>query len=125
LFWDFFAPSHLFLAPGAPGLCGMFLTLTAVPFAFGVREIVRPSDATVVAARLRPVIVSACLIGPLAAAMFDQARADSRALIVVPFGVLVAAWGAAAAWRDGGMLRRGILISSMIGAAVQAALCIR
>jgi len=125
LFWDFFVPSHLFLAPGASALCGMFLTLTAVPLAFGVRETVRPSDATVVAARLRPVIVSACLIGPLAAAMFDQARADSRALIVVPFGVLVAAWGAAAAWRDGGMLRRGILISSMIGAAVQAALCIR
>lgn len=125
LFWDFFVPSHLFLAPDAPGLCGMFLTLTAVPLAFGVREVVRPSDGKDVAARLRPVIVSGCLIGPLAAAMFEQARADSRALIVVPFGVLVAAWGAAAAWRDGGMLRRSILISSLIGAAAQAALCLR
>lgn len=124
LFWDFFVPSHLFLTPDAPGLCGMFLSLTVVPMVCGVVALVRTADTKATIERMRPVIISACTIGPLAAAMFETARADGRALITVPFGILVAAWGATVMW-DGGAVRRGILVASLAGVAIQALLCLR
>jgi hypothetical protein len=122
LFWDFFAPSHLFLSPETRGHNGMFLTLTAVPVAFGIGALGRSGSRQCPGAGIRAVIVSACIVGPLAAAMFDQPRAEGRALILVPFTLVIAAVGADAAWHRGGKLARGVLVASGIGMAVQALL---
>ena len=46
LFSDFFTPSHLFLTPGAPGLCGVFLSPTVVPMSVGVYTAIRKTAET-------------------------------------------------------------------------------
>lgn len=89
LFWSFFSPSHLFLTPDAPGLCGLFLTPVVVPMAVGLYHAFQPSHVQQPATRLRSAIVASCLIGPVAAAMFGHARSDDRALMVVPLGLVI------------------------------------
>jgi hypothetical protein len=123
LFSDFFAPSHLFLTPGAPGLCGMFLSPAVVPISVGVYAAIRRTDRHDAPRAIPAVLVAGCLIGPLAAAMFEQARSDDRALTIVPFGVLTAVWGATVMWRHGGVLGRGVLLVLSVVAAVQALVC--
>jgi hypothetical protein len=125
LFWDFFAPSHLFLTPAARGLCGVFLTPTIVPIAVGVFALIRRDLQDETLARMRPVIVACCLVPPLAAAMFDSARSIDRAVVVVPFGIFLAVWGASVAWRRGGPFTRGILAIAAAAAGLQAFLCVR
>ncbi len=123
LFSDFFTPSHLFLTPGAPGLCGMFLSPSVVPMSVGVYAAIRRTDENDALQAIRPALVAGCLIGPLAAAMFEHARSDDRALAVVPFGVLMAIWGATVMWKHGGVRGRGVLIVASAVAAFQALVC--
>ncbi len=125
LFWDFFAPSHLFIAPEGPGFCGMFPTLVALPLAVGVYALVRARSETNAVECMGPVVMSACIIGPLAAAMFEHARSDERALILIPFGIFVATWGAVVTWRGGGIAGRIILVASLVGVAVQDLVALR
>ena len=120
VFWDFLVPSHLFFTPAAPGLCGLFLTPLAVPIGLGAYHALRSSTPQNPARRMGPAIVACCLIGPLAAAMFGHARSDDRSLILVPFGLVVAAWGAQSLWQRGAA-GRGLLVASMLVAVIQAA----
>jgi hypothetical protein len=125
LFWDFFKPSHLFVAPEARGVCGMYPSLFLVPIVVSVASLVRTSESeTGPAERMRLVLISGCLIGPLAAAMFGEARADGRALILVPFSIAAAVSGATVTWRRGGLAARSILIATSIGGALQALYCL-
>ena len=124
LFWGFFSPSHLFFTPDAPGRCGVFLTPLALPIAAGLYEATRPVPASDVAARIRPAVVASFLIGPLAAALFGHARSVDRALIVVPFGLVIAAWGALALWHRGDRVGRGLVLACAIAAGVQAYFCL-
>jgi len=124
LFWGFLSPSHLFLTPDAPGRCGVFLTPLVLPMVAGLYESTRslpPNDA---AARIRPAVVTSFLIGPLAAALFGHARSVDRALIVVPFGLVIAAWGALALWQRGDRVGRGLVIVCAIAAGFQAYFCL-
>jgi len=123
LFSDFFAPSHLFLTPGAPGLCGMFLSPAVVPISVGVYAAIRRTDRHDAPHAIPAVLVAGCLIGPLAAAMFEHARSADRALTIVPFGVLLTVWGATVMWRHGGVGGRGVLLVLSVVAAFQALVC--
>jgi len=124
LFWNFFSPSHLFLTPDAPGLCGLFLTPVVVPIAVGLYHAFQPSHVQQPATRIRSAIVAGCLIGPLAAAMFGHARSDDRALIIVPLGLVVALWGADRLWRQGGRSGRVVLAVTVMATAIQAYFCL-
>jgi len=119
-FWDFFLPSHLFVTPGAPGLCGMFLSAMVVPIAVGVHALIRHAGAeNGTLERMRPVIAAGCIVGPLAAAMSGHPPLDGRALTVVPFGVLLAMWGSTVIWRGRGVVGRVILVTTAVVAAIQ------
>jgi len=125
-FWDFFLPSRLFLTPTAGGLCGMFLAATAVPIAVGSYTLVQPASTEhTVLARLRPAIVAVCVTGPLVAAMATQPLSDGPMLIVVPFGVLLAALGAVTIYAHGSMVGRTVLGILCLAAVLQAPLCFR
>jgi hypothetical protein len=125
LFWGFLSPSHLFFSPDAPGRCGLFLTPLALPIAAGLYESMRPIPAKEVAGRsIRGAVVASFLIGPLAAAMFGHARSADRALIVVPFGLLIAAWGARELWRRDDRVGRGLVFVCAIAVAIQACFCL-
>ena len=84
LFSDFFAPSHLFLTPGAPGLCGMFLTPAAIPISVGVYAAIRRTDRHDAPRAIPAVLVAGCLIGPLAAAMFEHFKRWSASIASEP-----------------------------------------
>ena len=121
LFSDFFSPSHLFVTPGAPALAGMFLLPTVVPIAAGLHRLLRPGghERDVVQV-LSPAIVGACIVGPLAAAMFGQARSDERALVIVPFGLVLAVAGCLRFWWGGRTVGRVMLVTLLLVAAIQA-----
>ena len=94
LCWDFFRPSHLFLTPSAPGFSGMFLTPFVVPILVGVHAlIVRRGEPRPTIDAMIPAIVAGCVAGPLTAAMSGDIT-DGRSLLTVPFGLLLAAYGA-------------------------------
>ena len=123
-FWNFFLPSHVFLAPDAPGLCGMFLTPTAVPIAAGVYTLIRNNgEEAGRLGRLRPMIAAGCIGAPLTAAIASHPPLDGRALIVAPLGVLLAVAGSSLIWRRGGLAGRSLLVTLYVAAAIQAVLC--
>jgi 4-amino-4-deoxy-L-arabinose transferase-like glycosyltransferase len=126
VFWKFFAPSLLFFNPGAPGFCGVFLLPVAVLIAVGVREILRgPPEAGAGAApvNVRGVILIGFLIGPLAVATFKEPPAIERALVMVPFGVLLAALGADALWARAHAANRWLAALLLIAVPFQFSLC--
>jgi hypothetical protein len=123
-FWDFWMPSHLFLKPDVPGLCAMFLVAMAVPIAVGVHASMRRgAQEEGLVKWMREPVLAVCLLGPLLAATATQTPSDGRALVVVPFGVLLAVRGVIRMRRDFGIVGRLLLGVLVLGAAVQAALC--
>lgn len=124
-FWNFYLPSHLFLNPDAPGLCGMFLTPTAVPMVAGIYALIRAGGDVDVRLRVAGLlIVGGCLAAPLAAAIAGPPPLERRAMIVVPFGVLLAVVGAWHLWRHGRLAGRVALGALAVLAAIQAAVCL-
>jgi hypothetical protein len=94
LCWDFFRPSHLFLTPSAPGFSGMFLTPFVVPILVGIHALaIRRGEPRAGIDRMIPAIVAGCVGGPLSAAMSGDVT-DVSSLLTVPFGLLLAAYGA-------------------------------
>ena len=94
LFWDFFNPASLFFArdvPGAEATRGA----AHLPAAFAV--LVPLGVAAAWTHERRSVVISllgALIIPPLVAATFGDTYATDRALVLVPFAALLAAYGA-------------------------------
>jgi hypothetical protein len=124
LFWNFFSPSHLFLTPDAPGLCGLFLTPVVVPIAVGLYHAFQPSPVQQPATRIRSAIVAGCLIGPLAAAMFGHARSGRSCADCRAVGSRRGLWGADRLWRQGGRSGRVVLAVTVMATAIQAYFCL-
>jgi hypothetical protein len=95
-----------------------------VPIAAGVYALAGRCREEVAAFRpTRPMVVSACIAGPLTAALASHPPLDGRALIVVPFGILLAAQGSIVIWRRGRMAGRIVLAAAFAGAAIQVVVC--
>jgi 4-amino-4-deoxy-L-arabinose transferase-like glycosyltransferase len=124
LFSDFFSPSHLFLTPGAPGFCGFFLSPFVIPLAVGIyRQTV--SSVVECTGNVRCVLLGGCIVGPLAAAMFEHARSTDRGLSIAPFAVTIATIGGTAMAERGGRSGRVLLVLAAAIGAGQAAYCLR
>jgi hypothetical protein len=79
----------------------VFLLPVAMMIAIGVREALRESPQASSGAApgdIKRVLVIGFLVGPLTVAMFKEPPAIERALVMVPFGVLLAAVGVDALW---------------------------
>jgi hypothetical protein len=124
LFSDFFSPSHLFLTPSAPALCGFFLSPLAIPLAVGMY---RQTASPVVdcAANMRCVLIGGSIVGPLAAAMFEHAQSADRALSLAPFAVTIATIGGMTMAEHGGRVGRILLVLVAVLGALQAAYYLR
>ena len=94
IFWDYFSPSYLFLTGGADLVAstqktGLFLGVVAVPLAAGVYDLVtrRWNDPC------WRLVGLGFVLAPLGAAMFEEPRSAGRALVMLPFGILIAIAG--------------------------------
>jgi hypothetical protein len=99
-FWGFFSPSHLFLKAGASAPAPVFLFPTGILVICGVVEVVRAwgEEKAPGIAIVHQVGLFGFIIGPLAAATFKEPTAIQRALVIVPFGALLAVVGVLALW---------------------------
>lgn len=124
LFSDFFSPSHLFLTPGAPALCGFFLSPFVIPFAVGIYR--QTASPVVDGARsMRCILLGGCIVGPLAAAMFEHARSADRALSMAPFAVTIAILGGRTIAEEGGRSGRLLLVVAALIGTLQAVYYLR
>jgi hypothetical protein len=69
--------------------------------------------------QMTPAIVAGCIGGPLTAAMSGDVS-DGRALIAVPFALLLAAYGATVMWGSGRAGWRATLAALCLIATIQA-----
>jgi hypothetical protein len=122
VFWKFFTPSLLFFNPRAPGFCGVFLLPVVAMLAIGVRAILRTAGEPGAPAGRRAmngVLLIGFLVGPLAVATFKEPPAIERALVMVPFGVLLAAAGVDALWATARATSRALAALLWIAVALQ------
>ena len=103
LYMSFFAPGYLFVT-GSSGLtgstrtAGIFLAPALPLVLVGLRAaVVRYSPAAVI-------VLAGFLLPPIAASVVDESFVGGRAMTMVPFGIMLAVWGAAvlteaAPWR--------------------------
>ncbi len=94
LYMSFFAPGYLFVT-GSSGLAGstrtagMFLAPTLPLLLVGLRAaVLRYSPAAII-------VVAGFLLPPVAASVVGESFVGGRAMTMVPFGMILAAWGVA------------------------------
>jgi hypothetical protein len=117
IYWDYFNPSYLFLTGGAnmttaTRQAGVFLWPVAVLLLAGLFDLARRP-------RLKPiawVLIGGLAAAPLPATLVGERYAIQRELAVLPFGVLIAAFGLS--W----MLERPRLGARVIAIAVLVAI---
>lgn len=124
VYWSFFAPSHLFLNGTGAGVAGVFLFPVGVMIGIGVYEILRGSRAGA-SDNVSRVVLAGFVLAPLAAASFKEPRAIQLALVVLPFGALLATHGVAAAWSRGHYVSRALILLLLVAVPVQFMLCYR
>jgi hypothetical protein len=123
-FWTFFLPSNLFVKAEPLPSCGLFLAAAALPMAVGVYAMVREALEDPRAARLESLIVLVgSIAAPFGAAVTGVPPLISRALIVIPLGVLLSISGSLVMWNRWGLAGRVALVTLWIGGAVQAVVC--
>lgn len=128
VFWKFFAPSFLFFNPAAPAFGGVFALPLALMIVAGVAAIVRQRRAAKEpAARgaIDGVILAGFLVGPLAVATFKEPPAIEHALVMAPFGVLLAVLGVGALWAKANTANRVLTALLLIAVPFQFLLAYR
>jgi hypothetical protein len=117
IYWDYFSPSYLFLTGGAnmttaTRQAGVFLWPVAVLLLAGLFDLARRPRLTPIAW----VLIGGLAAAPLPATLVGERYAIQRELAVLPFGVLIAAFGLS--W----MLERPRLGARVIAIAVLLAI---
>jgi hypothetical protein len=95
IYWDFFSPAHLWLSSARPAYAGVFATPTAILVTVGLLHAVARQRRRSLADAL---VITMFLLAGLAPALFGEARATTRGLIIVPLGVALAIQGLAVLW---------------------------
>jgi 4-amino-4-deoxy-L-arabinose transferase-like glycosyltransferase len=122
LYWDYFNPSYLFLAGGADptwstGRVGVFLLAAAVLLPCGILNIWRRTFTLAGAA----VLVAFFFVpAPIVAALIPASKdATARALLAVPFGVLISVAGMQWLIVERGRMGRIVAILLLLSMPVQ------
>jgi len=118
-YWDYFNPAYLFFNGNAAGFAGLFVIPAAVLLMAGVWTVARGGAKQWT---LRPVdvlLLGGLLCAPLVAATFKEPRVTARALVVVPFGVLLATRGIEAIRSRPGTARRVLIALLLIATPCQ------
>jgi len=125
-FWTFFLPSNLFVKAEPLPSCGLFLLVAAVPMAVGVYTLVKAAleDPLGLSAESLIVLVGS-LAAPFGAAVTGVPPLITRALIVLPLGVLLSVSGSLVMWHQWGLAGRVVLVALALGGAAQAYLCLQ
>jgi 4-amino-4-deoxy-L-arabinose transferase-like glycosyltransferase len=93
VYWDYFNPAYLFFSGGsnlstATRRVGVFLLPVSILLACGIRELWRQHDAR------GAVLAAGLVVAPLPATLVGERYAIQRELVVLPFAVLIATFGA-------------------------------
>jgi len=93
VYWDYFNPAYLFFSGGsnlstATRRAGVFLLPVSILLACGIRELWRRHDAS------GAVLAAGLVVAPLPATLVGERYAIQRELVVLPFAVLIATFGA-------------------------------
>jgi hypothetical protein len=114
-FWDFLRPSRLFLNADTPGFAGIFLLPVAALIGLGMCEVVKSASV----AAIGRVVLPGFFVGPFVAALFRDPGATGRGLIIVPFGIVLAAVGFAAMLKSPSVLARTLAVVLLLSVPVQ------
>jgi hypothetical protein len=97
----------------------VFLLPVGVLIVRGIYEIASRTGREEPVKPMLVVVLTGFVLGPLAAATFKEPRAIQRALIIVPFGVLLATLGLEALWTSGNHFKRGVAILLLVATPLQ------
>jgi hypothetical protein len=94
VYWDYFNPAYLFFSGGsnlstATRRVGVFLLPVSILLACGIREVWRRWHDVI-----GPVLAAGLVVAPLPATLVGERYAIQRELVVLPFAVLIATFGA-------------------------------
>jgi hypothetical protein len=121
VYWDYFNPAYLFFAGGsnlttATRRAGVFLVPVAGFLVVGVYDLwQRHSSAVSI------VLLTGLALAPLPATLVDERYAIQRALLVLPFGVLISVFGIAFLFRQQNALVRAATVVLLVAMPVQYA----
>jgi 4-amino-4-deoxy-L-arabinose transferase-like glycosyltransferase len=116
LLWQFFNPDFLFLS-GDSSLVNSTRTVGIFPIAFAILLIAGAWSAVRSADAFTRVVLAGLVTAPLASVLSGAVEMN-RIMFVIPFGVLVAAIGAAA-WLKGSMVQRVLAVALLMSIPAQ------
>jgi hypothetical protein len=118
-YWDYFSPAYLFMNGNAGGFAGVFLIPVAGLLIAGGWTITRSGAKQWMGRPVDFLLLGGFLCAPLVAATFKEPRVTGRALVIVPFGVLLATRGLEMIRSRPGAARRILIALLLIAAACQ------
>jgi hypothetical protein len=121
VYWDYFNPAYLFFSGGsnpttATRRAGVFLAPVGVFLVFGIYDLWqrRSSAASIV-------LLAGLALAPVPATLVDERYAIQRALLVLPFGVLISVFGSAFLLRQPKGLVRAATVVLLLAMPLQYA----
>lgn len=118
-YWDYFSPAYLFINGNAVGFAGVFLVPVAGLLIAGGWTIARSGAKQWMVRPVDFLVLGGFLCAPLVAATFKEPRVTGRALVIVPFGVLLATRGLEVIRSRPGAWRRILIALLLVVAACQ------
>jgi hypothetical protein len=121
-YWSYFNPAFLFLTGGpslnaATGQAGVFLLSVAVLLPIGIAAMFRSSRLD----GIRWVLLLGLLVAPLPATLKGMPHVVQRTLTLLPFVLLISAWGAMALWQSPSRLARALAVALLAAMPLQFA----
>ena len=123
VYWDYFNPAFLFITGGlslttATGRSGVFLVPLAILIPAGIYDLLKRRG---MAATTTALLLGGLAMAPIPAALAGERYMVQRALVLIPFGALIAACGAALLWRQPGRTARFVVIACLAAMPLQFA----
>jgi 4-amino-4-deoxy-L-arabinose transferase-like glycosyltransferase len=119
VYWDYFNPAFLFFSGGSnltngTRQAGVFLLPVAVFLIAGVYELCRRRPLT-----FGFILLAGLALAPIPATLVDERYAIQRALIVLPFAVLVASFGVLSLMRMSNPMVRFVAVALLVAMPLQ------
>jgi len=116
-YWEYFNPGYLFINGNAAGFAGLFLIPAAILLVVGAWTVTRQGAGQPRSTGF--LLLAGFLCAPFVAATFKEAHVTGRALVIVPFGVLLATRGFEAIQSRPGVAQRVLIAVLLVAAPFQ------